>query len=325
MKCNRARIQSWCIFLSGALSFLGIPMPSSHALSVPVRLVSTAKQPLARMLQEQDWGAAQAYVDQQGIKIIPEIRSIISDPELDPSTQLTAYGYLRPFHTLESTVLLAYGPIMEGRSNTVLGLLEDPRPEVYPILKARLDFPLSYPKNDLLLIMAQMPVPVGQRIADIRPYLGTKYIDTRYGAVFGLALLDFPGSNERFAYELGTKLPAAKAKFLSTFHQYSAWCIPKFMSVLIPVLNDSMPLKDIVVSHYREEGRNSYLVSQELHHVRAWDYALNILVNTLKIDVPFKVEDDVTYSKAQRDLVKQKLRDLGYTVTDEPYPVTAAE
>lgn len=127
------------------------------------------------------------------------------------------------------------------------------------------------------------------------------------------------------AHELGTDRRQRKQDFLTIFYEYRAWRTPKFVPVLIPVLNDPLPLEDIGVRRRNEDGSESSMTPEELRYVRAWDYALNIIVKTLKLDVPFKIADNVTYSKAQRDLVKQKLRDLGYTVTDEPYPVTAAE
>ena len=207
----------------------------------------------------------------------------------------------------------------------MLGLIENPRAEVYPILKAKLLPPREEKNKKLLLVMVQMPVPEEQRIADIKPYLEASYYETRYGALFGLALLNEPGSLERMAHELGTDRRQRKQDFLTIFYEYRAWRTPKFVPVLIPVLNDPLPLEDIGVRRRNEDGSESSMTPEELRYVRAWDYALNIIVKTLKLDVPFKIADNVTYSKAQRDLVKQKLRDLGYTVTDEPYPVTDAQ
>ncbi|KMW44705.1 hypothetical protein PQH03_21430 [Ralstonia insidiosa] len=281
--------------------------------------------PLAQMIQKRDGDAAQAYVDRQNIGIIPEIRAIVNDPKTDSTTRYIAYGYLRRVRTLDSAVLLAQGVGEGGRNNSVLGLIENPRAEVYPILKAKLLPPREEKNKKLLLVMVQMPVPEEQRIADIKPYLEASYYETRYGALFGLALLNEPGSLERMAHELGTDRRQRKQDFLTIFYEYRAWRTPKFVPVLIPVLNDPLPLEDIGVRRRNEDGSESSMTPEELRYVRAWDYALNIIVKTLKLDVPFKIADNVTYSKAQRDLVKQKLRDLGYTVTDEPYPVTAAE
>ena len=249
----------------------------------------------------------------------------MNDPKTDSTTRDIAYGYLRRVRTLDSALLLAQGLGEGGRSNSVLGLIENPRAEVYPILKAKLLPPREEKNKKLLLVMAQMPVPENQRIADIKPYLEASYYETRYGALFGLALLDEPGGLERMAHELGTDRYQRKQDFLTIFYEYRAWRIPKFVPVLIPVLNDPLPLKDIGVRRRNEDGSESYMTPEELRYVRAWDYALNIIVKTLNLDVPFKIADNVTYSKAQRDLVKQKLRDLGYTVTDEPYPVTDAQ
>ena len=281
--------------------------------------------PLAQMIQKRDGDAAQAYVDRQNIGIIPEIRVIVNDPKTDSTTRDIAYGYLRRVRTLDSALLLAQGLGEGGRSNSVLGLIENPRAEVYPILKAKLLPPREEKNKKLLLVMVQMPVPEEQRIADIKPYLEASYYETRYGALFGLALLNEPGSLERMAHELGTDRRQRKQDFLTIFYEYRAWRTPKFVPVLIPVLNDPLPLEDIGVRRRNEDGSESSMTPEELRYVRAWDYALNIIVKTLKLDVPFKIADNVTYSKAQRDLVKQKLRDLGYTVTDEPYPVTAAQ
>ena len=94
--------------------------------------------PLAQMIQKRDWDAAQAYVDWQSIGIIPEIRVIVNDPKTDSTTRDIAYGYLRRVRTLDSALLLAQGLGEGGRSNSVLGLIENPRAEVYPILKAKL-------------------------------------------------------------------------------------------------------------------------------------------------------------------------------------------
>ena len=227
--------------------------------------------PLAQMIQRRDWDAAQAYVDRQNIGIIPEIRAIVSDRKFDNTTRHIAYGYLRRIRTLESALLLADGFNKGGGRESVLGLMENPRPEVYPILKGLLRPPAKEKDKDLLLVMAQMPVPEEQRIADIKPYLKASYIDTRYGAIFGLALLGDPNSNERFAYELGTKWPSAKETFLSVFYEYRAWRIPKFVPILIPVLNDPTPLKDIGVRRRNEDGSESYMTPEELRYVRAWD------------------------------------------------------
>lgn len=281
--------------------------------------------PLAQMIQKRDGDAAQAYVDRQNIGIIPEIRAIVNDPKMDDTTVFIAYGYLRRMRTLESALLLADGFNKGGGRESVLGLMENPRPEVYPILKGKLRPPAKEKDKNLLLVMAQIPVPEAQRATDIRPYIDAKYFETRIAAVLSLALLDALDSQERMAHILGSTYGDDKQAFLDTFYEYRAWRIPKFVPVLIPVLNDPTPLKDIGVRRRNEDGSESYMTPEELRYVRAWDYALNIIVKTLNLDVPFKIADNVTYSKAQRDLVKQKLRDLGYTVTDEPYPVTDAQ
>ncbi|VWB35931.1 hypothetical protein BLA14095_01444 [Burkholderia lata] len=171
--------------------------------------------------------------------------------------------------------------------------------------------------------MAQMDVPVEQRVADIKPYLEAKYYRVRQGAVLSLALLDDPGSMERMVYELGMNDRESKSSFLRVFYDFRAWRIPEFVPALIPVLNDPMPLDDIGVRMYLPGGGEQSVTSEEERYCRARDYALNIIVKTLDLDLPFKIQDQTTYTKEQRDLVKQKLRGRGYTVTDEPYPVTS--
>ena len=111
--------------------------------------------PLAQMIQKRDWDAAQAYVDRQNIGIIPEIRVIVNDPKTDSTTRDIAYGYLRRVRTLDSALLLAQGLGEGGRSNSVLGLIENPRAEVYPILRAKLLPPREETNKNLLLVTAQ--------------------------------------------------------------------------------------------------------------------------------------------------------------------------
>ncbi|NUA27641.1 hypothetical protein [Cupriavidus basilensis] len=277
---------------------------------------------LAQMIDHEQWDEANAYVRRQQNAIVPEIRAIVSDPRTSSTAMKIAYGFLRKVPTLESATLLAQGFSQGGGQASVLGLIENPRPEVYPILKGQMRPPAKEDDRDLLLTMAQIPVPPEQRIADLKSYVGAKDYEVRVGAVFGLALLDDPGSMELMTRALGAGDRDGKMVPLKIFYQFRAWRTPKFVPALIPVLNDPMPIKDIGLRRYNADGSESAMTPEELRYLRARDYALNILVKTLKIDVPFKIEDDVTYSKEQRELVKQKLRDLGYTVTDEPYPVT---
>ncbi|MCP3021692.1 hypothetical protein [Cupriavidus basilensis] len=277
---------------------------------------------LAQMINHRQWDEAYAYVRRQQNAIVPEIRAIADDPNTSSTTRDIAYSFLRKVPTLESALLLAHGLGEGGRDNSVFGLIENPRAEVYPILKAKLQSPKEEENKNLLLTMAQMPMPPEQRIADLKPYVGAKDYGVRVGAVFGLALLDDPGSMELMARALGSGVRGKKEVPLMIFYQFRAWRMPKFVPVLIPVLNDPMPIRDIGLRRYNADGSESAMTPEELRYLRARDYALNILVKTLNIDVPFKIEDDVTYSKEQRELVKQKLRDLGYTVTDEPHPVT---
>ncbi|MCP3025201.1 hypothetical protein [Cupriavidus basilensis] len=269
-----------------------------------------------------DWDDVYAYVRQQQNAIVPEVRAIVSDPRTSGTAMEIAYGFLRKVPTLESATLLAQGLGKGGGRTSVFGLIENPRPEVYPILKAKLQPPKEEENKNLLLTMAQIPVPPEQRIADLKPYLTAKYYQTRIAAAFSLALLDDPGSMELMTRALGAADRDGKKVPLMIFYEFRAWRTPKFVPVLIPVLNDPMPIKDIGLRRYNADGSESAMTPEELRYLRARDYALNILVKTLNIDVPFKIEDDVTYSKEQRELVKQKLRDLGYTVTDEPHPVT---
>jgi len=280
--------------------------------------------PLAQMITDEQWDDAYAYVRQQQNAIVPEVRAIANDPSTDSTTRDIAYGFLRKVPTLDSALQLAEGLGKGGRSNSVLGLIENPRVEAYPILRAKLRSPTEEENQNLLLTMAQIPVPVEQRIADLKPYLDAKYHQTRFGAIYSLALLNDPGSMDRIVIELGRDSRDLKLDQFMIFYQFRAWRIPKFIPVLIPVLNDPMELKDIGVRRYNADGSETAMTPEEARYMRARDYALNIIVKTLKLDVPFKIEESVTYTKAQRDLVKQKLRDLGYTVTDEPYPVTDA-
>ncbi|MCP3025200.1 hypothetical protein [Cupriavidus basilensis] len=277
---------------------------------------------LAQMINHRQWDDAYAYVRRQQNAIVPEIRAIADDPNTSSTTRYIAYSFLRKVPTLESALLLAHGLGEGGRDNSVFGLIENPRAEVYPILKAKLRPPKEEENKNLLLTMAQMPVPPEQRIADLKPYLAAKNYGVRVGAVFGLALLEDPGSMELMTRALSADDRDGKRDPLMIFYQFRAWRTPKFVPVLIPVLNDPMEIKDIGLRRYNADGSESAMTPEELRYLRARDYALNILVKTLNIDVPFKIEDDVTYSKEQRELVKQKLRDLGYTVTDEPYAVT---
>lgn len=269
-----------------------------------------------------DWDDVHAYVRQQQNAIVPEVQAIVSDPRTSSTAMRIAYGFLRKVPTLESATLLAQGFSKGGGQASVVGLIENPRAEVYPILKGQLRPPAREDDKDLLLTMAQIPVSAEQRVADLKPYVGAKDYGVRVGAVFGLALLDDPGSMELMTRALSAGDRDGKMDPLMIFYQFRAWRTPKFVPALIPVLNDPMEIKDIGLRRYNADGSESAMTPEELRYLRARDYALNIIVKTLKMDVPFKIEDNVTYSKEQRELVKQKLRDLGYTVTDEPYPVT---
>ncbi|QOT78989.1 hypothetical protein [Cupriavidus basilensis] len=299
-----------------------IALPQTWAAQDQVNQEQTNMPSLAQMIDHEQWDDAYAYVRRQQNAIVPEVRAIVSDPRTSGTAMEIAYGFLRKVPTLESATLLAQGLGKGGGRTSVFGLIENPRPEVYPILKAKLQSPKEEENENLLLTMAQIPVPPEQRIADMKPYVGAKDYGVRVGAVFGLALLDDPGSMELMARALGSGVRGKKEVPLMIFYQFRAWRTPKFVPVLIPVLNDPMEIKDIGLRRYNADGSESAMTPEELRYLRARDYALNILVKTLNIDVPFKIEEDVTYSKEQRELVKQKLRDLGYTVTDEPYAVT---
>ena len=278
---------------------------------------------LASLIKQEKWDDAIQYCRDYKDAAIPEIDLVLDTPKLDSATANFMYHCVRQIRTSASAMLMAKD-FHGGWRETVYGLIENPRPEAYPILKARLKSPQDERDKDLLLTMAQMDVPVEQRVADIKPYLQAKNLNARQGAILGLALLDDPGSTERMVYELGTKYPQSKSNFLRVFYDFRAWRIPKFVPVLISVLNDPMPLDDIGIRMYLPGGGEQSMTPDEERYSRARDYALNIIAKTLNLDLPFKIEDQTTYTKEQRDLVKQKLRDLGYTVTDEPYPVAPA-
>ncbi|VWC59329.1 hypothetical protein BLA18110_00831 [Burkholderia lata] len=277
---------------------------------------------LANLIKQEKWDDALQYCHNHKDAAIPEINTVLDTKNLDSATANFMYHCLRQIRTSASAMLMAKD-FHGGWRETVYGLIENPRPEAYPILKARLKSPQDERDKDLLLTMAQMDVPVEQRVADIKPYLEAKYYEVRQGAVLSLALLDDPGSTERMVYELGMKYRESKSDFLRVFYDFRAWRIPKFVPALIPVLNDPMPLNDIGIRMYLPGGGEQSMTPDEERYCRARDYALNIIVKTLNLDLPFKIKDQTTYTKEQRDLVKQKLRDLGYTVTDEPYPVTS--
>ncbi|MDN7933214.1 hypothetical protein QZM52_18175 [Burkholderia metallica] len=278
---------------------------------------------LANLIKQEKWDDALQYCQDHKDAAIPEINSVLATPKLDGATQDFMFHCLRQIRTTASAIRMAKG-FHGGWRETVYGLIENPRPEAYPILKARLKSPQDEEDEDLLLTMAQMDVPVEQRVADIKPYIEAKYYGVRQGAILALALLDDPGSMERVVKELGTDRLQRKQDFLRVFYDFQAWRIPKFVPILIPMLNDPMPLDDIGIRMYLPGGGEQSMTSEEERYSRARDYALNIIAKTLNLDLPFKIEDQTTYTQEQRDLVKQKLRNLGYTVTDEPYPVTPA-
>ncbi|VWC81287.1 hypothetical protein BLA50215_01262 [Burkholderia lata] len=277
---------------------------------------------LANLIKQEKWDDALQYCHNHKDASIPEINAVLATPKLAYGTANFLFHCLRQIRTTASAIRMAQD-FHGGWRESVYGLIENPRPEAYPILKARLKSPKDEEDKDLLLTMAQMDVPVEQRIADIKPYLQAKDLDARQGAILGLALLGDPGSMERMTYELGTKYPQAKSNSLRVFYDFRAWRIPKFVPALIPVLNDPMPLDDIGIRMYLPGGGEQSMTPDEERYCRARDYALNIIAKTLNLDLPFKIQDQTTYTKEQRDLVKQKLRDLGYTVTDEPYPATS--
>ena len=96
---------------------------------------------LAQMINHRQWDDAYAYVRRQQNAIVPEIRAIADDPNTSSTTRYIAYSFLRKVPTLESALLLAHGLGEGGRDNSVFGLIENPRAEVYPILKAKLQSP----------------------------------------------------------------------------------------------------------------------------------------------------------------------------------------
>ncbi|MCA8003393.1 hypothetical protein [Burkholderia metallica] len=320
---NRRRNRQWLVCLILSLGATGAAL----AQGVPASTTSTSESKtmptLANLIKQQKWDDAIQYCHNNKDVAIPEINFVLDTPKINSATANFMYHCLRQIRTAASAILMAKD-FHGGWRETVYGLIENPRPEAYPILKARLKSPQDERDKDLLLTMAQMDVPVEQRVADIKPYLEAKDLDARHGAILGLALLDDPGSTERMIYELGTKYRQSKSNFLRVFYDFRAWRIPKFVPVLIPVLNDPMPLDDIGIRMYLPGGGEQSMTPEEERYSRARDYALNIIAKTLNLDLPFKIEDQTTYTKEQRDLVKQKLRDLGYKVTDEPYPVTPA-
>ncbi|VWC81270.1 hypothetical protein BLA50215_01259 [Burkholderia lata] len=277
---------------------------------------------LEHLIKQEKRDDALQYCRNHKDAAIPEINTVLATPRLNGTLENFMYHCLRQIRTAGAAVRLAEGFNRGGREN-VYGLIENPQPEAYPILKARLKSPLDEVDADLLLTMVQMDVPVEQRVTDIKPYLEAKHYGVRQGAILGLALLDDSGSMERVITILGTNRPQRKQDLLRVFYDFHAWRIPKFVPALIPVLNDPMPLDDIGIRMYLPGGGEQSMTPDEERYCRARDYALNIIVKTLNLDLPFKIQDQTTYTKEQRDLVKQKLRDLGYTVTDEPYPVTS--
>ncbi|MDN7933213.1 hypothetical protein QZM52_18170 [Burkholderia metallica] len=320
---HRHRKLRWLVALILSLGATGTALAQGVPASTTSASESKTMPTLANLIKQEKWDNALQYCHDRRDAAIPEINAVLATPRLNGTLENFMYHCLRQIRTVGAAVRLAEGFNRGGREN-VYGLIENPRPEAYPILKARLKSPQEEVDRDLLLTMAQMDVPVEQRVADIKPYLEAKYYGTRQGAVLGLALLDDPDSTERMVYELGTKYRQSKSNFLRVFYDFRAWRIPKFVPVLIPVLNDPMPLDDIGIRMYLPGGGEQSMTSEEERYSRARDYALNIIAKTLNLDLPFKIEDQTTYTQEQRDLVKQKLRNLGYTVTDEPYPITPA-
>ncbi|MCA8003391.1 hypothetical protein [Burkholderia metallica] len=320
---NRYRNWRWLVCLILLLGGMGTTRAQDISASTTSTSESKTMPTLANLIKLEKWDDALQYCQDHKDAAIPEINFVLDTPKLSSATANFMYHCLRQIRTAASAILMAKD-FHGGWRETVYGLIENPRPEAYPILKARLKSPQEERDKDLLLTMAQMDVPVEQRVADIKPYIEAKYYGVRQGAILGLALLDDPGSMERVVKELGTDRLQRKQDFLRVFYDFRAWRIPKFIPILIPVLNDPMPLDDIGIRMYLPGGGEQSMTSEEERYSRARDYALNIIAKTLSLDLPFKIEDQTTYTKEQRDLVKQKLRNLGYTVTDEPYPVTPA-
>ncbi|VWC81274.1 hypothetical protein BLA50215_01260 [Burkholderia lata] len=319
---NRRRNWKWLAFLSLLLGAVGVAIAQGVPASTTSVSESKTVPTLENLIKQEKWDDALQYCHNHKDAAIPEINTVLDTKNLDAATANFMYHCLRQIRTSASAMLMAKD-FHGGWRETVYGLIENPRPEAYPILKARLKSPQDERDKDLLLTMAQMDVPVEQRVTDIKPYLEARYYEVRQGAVLSLALLDDPGSMERMVHELSTKRRQSQSDFLRVFYDFRAWRIPKFVPVLIPVLNDPMPLDDIGIRMYPPGGGEQSMTPDEERYCRARDYALNIIVKTLNLDLPFKIQDQTTYTKEQRDLVKQKLRDLGYTVTDEPYPVTS--
>jgi hypothetical protein len=281
-----------------------------------------AMLPLARMIINRQWDQASAYVRRQQNNIVSEIRAIVNDSATDSLTREFSYDYLRDVPTLESALLLANGFNEGGGRSSVLGLIENPRPETYPILKSKLYPPGKQRISDILLVMAQMPVRAEQRIADLKPYLKAGDFDVRIAAAYCLALLDDPNGMERIAEALGANSRDSKNVQFEIFYRFRAWRTLKFVPALIPVLNDPMPLRDIGRRYYGVDGSETAVTPEDKRYLRARDRALNLIVKILDLDVPFEIKDNVTYSPEQIESVKQQLRDKHYTVTGNPYPVT---
>ncbi|WP_174939415.1 hypothetical protein [Burkholderia lata] len=312
----------WLVCLILSLGAVGAAIAQGIPASTTSVSESKTMPTLANLIKQEKWDDALQYCHNHKDAAIPEINAVLATPKLAYGTANFLFHCLRQIRTTASAIRMAQD-FHGGWRESVYGLIENPRPEAYPILKARLKSPKDEEDKDLLLTMAQMDVPVEQRVADIKPYLEAKYYEVRQGAVLSLALLDDLGSMERVVHELSTRRRQSKSDFLRVFYDFRAWRIPKFVPVLIPVLNDPMPLDDIGIRMYLPGGGEQSMTSEEERYCRARDYALNIIVKTLNLDLPFKIQDQTTYTKEQRDLVKQKLRDLGYTVTDDPYPVTS--
>lgn len=171
--CYRQNIGVWRAWL--LLCAVLAALPCTHTLAQDrVSKQEESMSTLVQLIESKRRVEARAYVSERQNTVIPEIRAIVMNVKMPARVRRSAFAYLQDIPTLESAISMAQ-MYKRGGLEAVHGLIANPHAEVYPILKSHLRPPALEEDKRLLLTMAQMPVPVEERLDDLWPYLDAKY------------------------------------------------------------------------------------------------------------------------------------------------------
>lgn len=227
--------------------------------------------------------------------------------------------------------LLGCAATVQVSVNSANGMTMPVKYPPYEEMKAMLKPPAEQTNYGLVESMLVVAQGNALRLSELRPYMRAKDRAVRHVAIAYLMWYGIPGSAERVAHELGSKDAYAKQSLLHFLEKArpseTQW---RLVPILIPVISDPAPLKlhgKICSYSYeliRAKALRDSVPFSQRRFCRVRDLALSAIVRFLGLDLPFQFDPETTFTKEQRALIKQKLRELGYRVTNNPYPVTDA-